>query len=132
MDASNAEDAAAKRKAKRVPFGNRIDPTAPWRAANVPEALPRSATPNGVVAPAQIQGESLIPRISPQYAAPILSHPEMARGIKWRLEARGAAWSTDMYARMAALWPDGATEEALDDCAVQLMRGGLRSVGGVA
>lgn len=132
MDAASAEDAAAKRKAKRVPFGNRIDPTAPWRAANVPEALPRSATPNSVLAPAQIQGEPLIPRIAPQYVAPLLSHPEMARGIKWRLEARGAAWSTDMYARMASLWPDGATEEALDDCAVQLMRGGLRAVGGVA
>lgn len=132
MDAATNEEAAARRKAKRVAFGNRIDPTKPWRDAAVPDALPRAATPSHVIAPVQVAGESLIPTIAPKYVAAKLSHADMARGIKWRLEARGAAWHPDMYARMASLWPEGATEEALDDCAVQLLRGGLRAVAGGA
>lgn len=132
MDAKTDDEAAAKRKAKALPFGGRIDPYKSLDEVASPRYLPRRGVANQVEAPVIIEPAPRQPAARPAYVAPLLSHPEMARGIKWRLEARGAAWSIDMYARMAALWPDGATEEALDDCAVQLMRGGLRAVGGGA
>lgn len=125
-------EAAAARKAKRRAFGDAIDPTKPWRDAKVPQALPRAGKDSPVHGPAQIEPTPAIPRIQPQYVPVPLSHAEMARGLKRRLEERGAAWGAEQYAQMAQRWPDGVPEEALDECAVQLLRGGLRAVGGGA
>ena len=133
MEVQTDAEAAAARKAKRRAFGDSIDPTKPWREAKVPEALPRAATPSQVQAPSIVEPAAAIPAIRPQYVPTPLTHAEMARGLKRRVEERGGTWGADLYARMAALWPDGVPEEQLDDCAVALMRGGLRAVaGGVA
>lgn len=130
MDAASDEEAKAARKARRLALDGKIDPTKPWREAKVPEALPRAATPSQVEAPAIIEPTATIPTIRPQYVPVPLTHAEMARGLKRRVEERGGSWGTAQYARMAALWPDGVPEEDLDACAVALLRGGLRAVGG--
>lgn len=132
MEVQSDAEAAAARKAKRRAFGDSIDPTKPWREAKVPEALPRAGTPSTVQAPDIIAPTPTIPTIRPQYAPTPLTHAEMARGLKRRVEERGGAWSADLYARMAAMWPDGVPDEQLDDCAVALLRGGLRAVAGGA
>ncbi|MFA5589822.1 MAG: hypothetical protein WDA70_03765 [Lysobacteraceae bacterium] len=132
MQVQTDAEAVAARKAKRTPFGGEIDPTKAWRKTEVMEALPRAGTPSQVEAPAIVEPTATIPMIRPQYVPTPLSHAEMARALKRRVEERGGAWSADQYARMAALWPDGVPEEQLDDCAVALMRGGLRAVMGGA
>lgn len=132
MGVQTTAEAVAARKAKRRAFGDAIDPTKPWREAKVPEALPRAATPSQVEAPAIVAPAATLPSLRPQYVPTPLTHAEMARGLKRRVEERGGAWGADQYARMAALWPDGVPEERLDECAVVLMRGGLRAVAGGA
>lgn len=129
--ASDAE-AKAARKAKRVAFGGALDPTKHWGKADLPTFLPRAGTPSSIQAPAVVEPQPFQPVPSPRHTAAPLSHREMAHQLKWRVEERGGVWSAELYQRMAALWPSGVVEESLDDCAVQLLRSGLRAVGGVA
>lgn len=131
MDVASDAEAAAARKAKRRAFAD-IDPTKPWQDAKVPDALPRAGAASTVQAAAIVEPTPTVPAIRPQYVPTPLSHANMARGLKWRVEERGATWSAEMYQRMATLWPEGMPEERLDDCAVQLLRTGLRAVGGAA
>lgn len=133
MQANTDEAAKAARKAKRVAFGGSIDPTRPWREANVPEALPRSGSPADVQAPNVVAPTTHLPTILPQYAPEPLSHEDMARGLKRRVEALGGTWcAAEMYAQMVQRWPEGVTDEQLDACATALLRGSLRVVGGAA
>ncbi len=133
MDAETDAEAAAKRKAKALPFGGRVDAAKAGRDAPAPVALPRATGPAvEVSAPAIVAPVPLVPATRPQYVPVPLSHVEMARGLKRRIEERGGSWGAQQYARMAELWPEGVPEEALDACAVQLLRGGLRAVGGGA
>lgn len=132
LDARTDAEAKAARKAKKLPFGGRVDPRPLWRESDAPAALPRAGRALNVQAPDIIQPTPAIPAIRPQYAPVPLTHAEMARGLKRRVEERGGAWNADLYARMAATWPDGVPDEQLDDCAIALMRGGLRTVGGSA
>ena len=130
MGVQTDAEAIAARKAKRRAFDDAIDPAKPWREAKVPTALPRPAKVSTVEAPALIDPEPAIPTIRPQYIPTPLTHAEMARGLKRRVEERGGTWGADQYARMVAQWPEGVPEEDLDACAVVLLRGGLRAVGG--
>lgn len=132
MQAETDDQAAANRKAKRVAFGGEVDPTLPWTTANIPPALPRAGTPLDVQAPTVIAPRPDVPSIQPHYEAPLLDHTEMAMALRRRVTARGGEWTAELYARMAERWPDGVTEDQLDECAVQLLRGGLRAVGGGA
>lgn len=132
MQVQTDAEAAAARKARRRAFGDSIDPMKPIREAKVPEALPRGGIPSRVEAPAIIEPAPGLPAIRPQYVPVPLGHAAMARGLKRRIEERGGTWDAGLYGRMAALWPDGVTEEQLDECAVALLRGGLRAVGGGA
>ena len=122
-------EAAAARKAKRVAFGGDLAPEQRWRTANVPDALPRAGTPHEVHTPDRVEPQRPLPTIRPEYTPTPLSHLEMARGMKRLLEARGGTWSTDLYVRMTALWPDGLPEERLDESLPALLRGGLRVAG---
>jgi hypothetical protein len=132
MQVQTDAEAAAARKSKRTPFSSEIDPTKPWREAEVPEALPRAGVAPSVRAPAIIGPQLHRPVATPRAAAVPLSHFEMARQLKSRVEARGGSWSAELYQRMASTWPGGVVEDSLDDCAVQLLRGGLRAVAGGA
>lgn len=132
MESATLEEARAKRKAKALPFGGSVDPMKPIREREIPQMLPREGREVQVDVPTIVEATPAIPMIRPQYVPTPLSHAEMARALKRRVEERGGAWSADQYVRMAALWPDGVPEEQLDDCAVALMRGGLRAVMGGA
>lgn len=132
MDAATDEEAAAKRRAKALPFGGKLDPYKSIDEAMLPAYLPRRGTATQVEAPAIIEPTPVVPSIRPQYVPVPLTHAEMARGLKRRVEERGGAWNADLYARMAAMWPEGVPDEQLDDCAVALLRGGLRAVAGGA
>jgi hypothetical protein len=132
MQVDTDEAAKAARKAKRVAFGGDVDATQPWREANVPAALPRAGAPTTVQTPEIVEPTAHLPTILPQYPAQALSHEDMARALKRRVEALGGTWSPALYAQMAQRWPDGVTEEQLDGCATALLRGGLRVVGGAA
>lgn len=129
--ASDAE-AKAARKAKRVAFDGALDPTKHWGKTDLPTFLPRAGTPSSIQAPAVVEPQPFQPVPSPRHTAAPLSHREMAHQLKWRVEERGGVWSAALYQRMAALWPSGVAEESLDDCTVQLLRSGLRAVGGAA
>lgn len=129
MDVRTDAEAAAARKAKRVAFSGDLSPEQRWKDAKPPEALPRAGRPNEVEAPAQISPQPLLPRISPVYTPAPLSHPEMARGLKRLMEARGGTWSTELYVRMTELWPEGLAEERLEESLPTLLRGGLRVAG---
>ncbi len=132
MGARTDAEAAAARKAKRVAFDGALDPSPRWRDMAPPTAIPRAGRPADVEAPGRIEPQPLLPTIRPEYAPTYLSHLEMARGLKWRIEQRGMQWSADLYARMTTLWPDGVPEERLDECVSTLLRGGLRVAGGAA
>ncbi|HET8898430.1 MAG TPA: hypothetical protein VFN09_06655 [Rhodanobacteraceae bacterium] len=133
MRAETDAEAKAKRKAKTVAFDGALDPTRPWRETPIAPHLPRAAAPApAVAAPAIIEPTPVVPLARPVYVPQPLTHVEMARALKRRVEQLGGGWSAEMYARMAELWPDGVPEEQLDACATQLLRGGLRAVAGGA
>jgi hypothetical protein len=132
MQAQTDAEAAANRKAKRLPFGGDIDPTKHWREVAITPHLPRAGTPSEITAPAVIAPRPDVPAERPVYEAPQLDHTAMAVALKRRVEQRGAEWTALLYQQMATRWPNGVTEEQLDDCAVQLLRGGLRIAGGAA
>lgn len=134
MDANTDEEAAAKRKAGALPFGGRIDPYKPITDTPEPHYLPRrghavQADAPAVVTPPPAARE---PARNPAWAPQPLSHVQMAKALKARIESRGGAWTGELYARMAERWPGGVLEQDLDGCAAQLLQGGLRVVGGEA
>jgi hypothetical protein len=132
MEAMTDAEAVAARKAKRVAFGGSIDPTKVWRETEIPQHLPRAGQASEITGPQIVEPTQRIPEIRPAYVPAALDHVAMATALKPRVEARGATWGADTYARMAALWPAGVAEERLDDCVVQLLRSGLRIAGGAA
>lgn len=131
-DVATDAEAKAARKAKRPLFGRGIDPTRVWEATPAPTIIPRAGTPTHVHAPEIVEPTPLVPSIRPIYEPRVLGHVEMARELRHRIEQRGGTWDPGYWPRMAALWPTGVTEEQLDACAVQLLRGGLQVVGGDA
>jgi transposase InsO family protein len=132
MASETLEEARAKRKAKALPFAGEVDPMRPVRERDIPQMLPRQGREVEVSVPELVEPQPAVPAIRPQYVPTPLSHAEMARGLKRRVEERGGTWGADLYARMAETWPAGVPEEDLDACAVQLLRGGLRAVAGGA
>lgn len=132
MQVSTDAEAALARKRKAVPFGSSIDPSKTWANFDVVPSIPRAGTPSTIQAPAMVEAKPLIPTISPKYEPVPLSHIEMARELKRRVEDRGGTWSAELYARMAERWPDGTTEDDLDGCTRALMAPALRAVAGGA
>lgn len=132
MQVATDAEAVAARKAKRVAFGGEIDPTKHWREAAIAPHIPRAGTPSTIEAIPIIAPQPDVPAEQPVYIAPLLDHTAMAVALKRRVEQRGGTWSAVLYQQMALRWPAGVTEEQLDDCAVQLLRGGLRIAGGAA
>lgn len=132
MDAASDDEAAAKRKSRAAPFGGRIDPYKPLSERPEPAYIPRRGMPSQVTAPEVIEPVRAMPPARPAYVPVVLTHPEMARGLKRRVEERGGTWNPGLYPRIAELWPAGVPEEQLDDCLVTLLRGGLHVAGGAA
>lgn len=117
MDAATQVEAEAKRKAKAVPFGGRLDP---FRAieAEAPNAwLPKRGTP-------------LTPKVSVDLAPErVYTRFEAAT----ELARRGVAMSPERNAQVAAWYPDGVPESAFDELVHRLsVRASLRVVGGAS
>jgi len=115
MDAATDAEAEAKRKAKAVPFGGRIDPFKVIEQAPERTFLPR-------------RGTELATTVSTTAApARVLSQFEAAKA----LVARGVAMSPELVATLCNGWPDGVPEDQLDDLQARLtVRAGLRVVAG--
>lgn len=134
MDVSTDEAAAAARKAKRLPFGGRIDPMKHLRDVEIAPAIPRAGIASTVQAPDVLAGRRIEPAaIKHQY--PPLSHTVAALRIKPLLERMGHAWQPSMFAVIAQRYPDGVPVDAIEALAAELVptvRSGLRLVDGGA
>lgn len=131
MQSATLEETRAKRKKKALPFGGAVDPMKPIREREIPQMLPREGRQAQIEVP-ELVTPVPVQRIAPTWTPVPLNHVEMAKALKARIESRGGTWSAELYARMAALWPDGVIESQIDECAVALLRGGLRIAGGAA
>lgn len=117
MDAETLDQAAARRKAKAVPFGGRVDPFKAIEAEPVdaPVWLPRRGTP-------------LEPRAQLPEAREVVLTLFQAAG---ELVRRGLQMTPERNAQVAAWYPDGVPEAELDDLQRRLTaRPQLRVVGG--
>lgn len=117
MDATTQGEADAKRKAKALPFGGRMDPFK--HIADTPETtwLPKRGTP--LVPAAQVQAAP----------AQVLTLFQAAG----ELVRRGLVMTPERNAQVAQWHPDGVPEDALDDLVHRLtVRATLRVVGGAA
>ncbi|PKL96806.1 MAG: integrase [Gammaproteobacteria bacterium HGW-Gammaproteobacteria-8] len=119
MDVQTDEEAAAARKAKRLPFGGRIDPMKHLREADVMPALPRAGVVSTVQAPDVLAAKRIEPA-APRRTFPDVSHDECAMRIKRLLELGGHAWHPSMFARIAQRWPDGVPYDQVDALALEL------------
>jgi len=134
MEVATDAEVRAARKAKKLPFGGRIDPLKHLTDAPPAPHLPRAGTQSDVQAPATVMAAR---RIEPQLQgatarefAPY-SHFEAANALRPRLAARGIAWTAAMMQATQAQFPDGVPYDALDAWCEQLYQGNrLRAVGG--
>lgn len=123
MDVATDKEAKAARKARRIPFGGRIDPTKALREANIPDALPRAGTTLDITGPTTVE-PTPPPMIRPQYAARVLDSIELAQALRERVPG----WSGAHFTAMAARWPNGAPEDQVDAIARELSGPLLRAV----
>lgn len=115
MQAETLEEAAAKRKAKAVPFGGRIDPEKHIVEATLPTFLPRRGTALDTAT-----------RVAAAESA-LLTHFEAAKA----LVTKGVAMSPELVGTLKSLHPAGVPETELDALVARLtVRAGLRVVGG--
>lgn len=134
MDVQTDEEAAAARKAKKLPFNGRIDPMKHLRDVNVPPAIPRAGVISTVQAPEVLADRRIEPVPPRQEFAPV-DHGTAALRIKRLLERAGHAWQPSMFAAIAQRWPDGVPYDQVDALAVELapsVRSGLRVIDGGA
>jgi len=113
MNASTDAEAAANRKAKVAPFGGSIDPYKEMNEYNHPAYFPNRETKRELSAPTV---ERL--RLNAVQAG------------KWLLGRLGSEYRPELLADVRALFPEGATEEDLEQVLVDLAAG--RSAGGKA
>lgn len=119
MGAATLEEAAAKRKAKALPFGGRIDPEKHIVEATLPTFLPRRGTD---MVPAFATSRTPLP-------VRILKGFELAKAMA----ALGVKMTRETNAAIAELYPDGVPEDQLDALRDRLtVRAGLRVVAGGA
>lgn len=134
MEVRTDAEAAAARKAKRLPFGGTIDPLKHIEQLDVTPHLPRAGTPSEVAAPQVVAAQRIEPAlVRAEIAA--LNHVEAAMRLKPLVERAGLAWTAEMYARTAQRWPEGVPVDQVEAWAVELatpVRGGLRVIEGGA
>ncbi|EMW2842188.1 DDE-type integrase/transposase/recombinase, partial [Yersinia enterocolitica] len=102
----NATDAAAARKAKALPFGGRLDPYKHIDDTTLPTYMPR-------------RGQASEVRSHRVEQRP-LTHVEAAKVLREKFTASGHKWTPEHYRQLAAQYPDGVPEVALDEVMVTL------------
>ncbi|HEL7676558.1 TPA: transposase family protein [Stenotrophomonas maltophilia] len=134
MEVKSDAEAIAARKARRVPFGGKVDPMKHIREANVAPSLPRSGTLAELDAPQVLAAQRIEPEVV-RAELPPLNHVEAAMRLKPLVERSGNTWSPEMYARTSQRWPDGLPVHEVEAWAIALVepeRGGLRVINGGA
>lgn len=119
MQVETDAEAAAARKAKRIPFGGQIDPMKHIRDANIAPSLPRSGTVASIDAPQVIAAQRIEP-VAPRAELAPLNHVEAAMRLKPLVERLGSTWTPEMYARTAGQWPDGLPVDDVESWAAVL------------
>jgi hypothetical protein len=118
MDAGTQAEAEAKRKAKTVPFGGRVDPYKAIEAAPASDWMPKRGTP--LQPTAQVAGDN-------PGADPLLNLFQAAS----ELARRGVAMTPERNAQVAAWHPDGVRESEIAALQQRLqVRAGLRVMNG--
>lgn len=135
MEVQTDAEAAAARKAKRLPFGGKVTPHKHLLDMKIAPSLPRAGTDARVTAPDVLAAQRIEPAaVRAEIAA--LNHVEAAMRLKPLVERLGATWTPDMYARTAQRWPAGMPVDEVEGWAAVLAtpeRGGLQViVGGAA
>lgn len=124
MEVRTDADAKAARKAKRLPFGGRIDPLKDLGELNVPPALPRASTPARVDMP-NVVDLSASPRVEwteiKREFAPY-THVEAARTLMPLLAHRGLEWTAAMMEETVQRYPNGVPYEEIEQWAEQLFQ----------
>ena len=100
--------AEAFRKAKKLPFGGKIDPFKHIDEATLPTFLPRHGTEHGLA--------------TPKIEFPPLSHVEAAKQLRQLLAAEGQEWTADTFAWLQQRYPDSVPQEDLHTIVSQLTR----------
>ncbi|MBH2976831.1 DDE-type integrase/transposase/recombinase [Serratia marcescens] len=100
-ETDTAADAAAARKAKALPFGGRLDPYKHIDETALPTFMPRRGQAS------EVRG----PRIEQRP----LTHVEAAKALREKFSASGKTWTPEYYRQLAAMYPDGVAESALDE-----------------
>lgn len=115
MGVSSVEEAAAKRKAKALPFREGFDPFKPAADAVMPTYMPRRGTAMDIP--------------TTRIEAVPLTHFAAAKLLKPMV---GDLWTADSFAWLQSQYPDGIPEGELDTVADRFKsaRPGLRAVGG--
>jgi len=119
MDATTQAEAEAKRRAKALPFGGRIDPFKPIEQAEVPTYLPR-------------HGNAMVPAVTTARTA---MAPRLLNGFDAAAELvrMGVPMTRERNAQVAQWYPEGVPEAELPDLQHRLtMRASLRMVAGGA
>ncbi|GGK08755.1 DDE-type integrase/transposase/recombinase [Luteimonas terricola] len=127
MAAATDAEAKARRKAKALPFGGSIDPLKHVHEAQIIPALPRAGRASDVLAPEILQPQAA-PAATARYTAPVLSHLELAQHLRERMPG----WTAAHFAALAEAWPDGATEDQLEQIErrlAALLAPAMRAVG---
>lgn len=100
--------AEAFRKAKKLPFGGKIDPFKHIDETTLPTFLPRRGTEHGLA--------------TPKIEFPPLSHVEAAKQLRQLLAAAGHEWTADTFAWLQQRYPESVPQEDLDAIVGQLTR----------
>ena len=100
--------AEAFRKAKKLPFGGKIDPFKHIDETTLPTFLPRRGTEHGLA--------------TPKIEFPPLSHVEAAKQLRQLLTAAGHEWTADTFAWLQQRYPDSVPADDLNTIVAQLTR----------
>lgn len=122
MGADTLADAEAARKAKRLPFGGRIDPYRHTDDSSLPFQLPKPGTALDVR--------------NPVMALPPITHVDAAVALKAMLKDQGHEWQRDDFGWLQENYPSLTRDDlpaiADDLIARRSRRSALKLVGGVA
>jgi len=113
MSAGTDKEAEDKRKAKFTPFGGAVDPYKAMKEYEHPAYMPKRSTP------------ALVDQV-PVVAA----RKTIAQGAAWLKQQLGGAYDKSIYAQLQKQFPEGVTEEELEQVIVELTAG--RTVAGTA
>lgn len=134
MDAATDDEAAAKRKAKALPFGGRIDPFKAIEQKPEVAYIPRAGTPLDVDVPAVVTRprEDLMKLIRPELEHTMLTCGSAAVRLHSYIQSYGGKWQPAYMARLETRFGDAVPEEDLGAIARWLLAApadNVRSIG---